>query len=137
MLLKELFAGLAGVDGQSLLANHSHWEREVTGLCANSQAIEPGNLFIGMPGTRVDGGEFWQGAVEKGAIAALISPQALAAKPAADSEALVLTSRSIPQHCRNQPDEHCLTRAVSQWEKALCVRLFFHTPASGCTRSLG
>ncbi|MEO0518007.1 MAG: UDP-N-acetylmuramoyl-L-alanyl-D-glutamate--2,6-diaminopimelate ligase [Cyanobacteria bacterium P01_A01_bin.116] len=99
MLLKELFAGLAGVDGQSLLANHSHWEREVTGLCANSQAIEPGNLFIGMPGTRVDGGEFWQGAVEKGAIAALISPQALAAKPAADSEALVLTSRSIPQAC--------------------------------------
>lgn len=49
---------------------------EVKGLKTNSHACEPGDVFIGMPGTRVDGGEFWQGAIAKGAIAAIISPNA-------------------------------------------------------------
>ena len=58
MLLKELFAELKGFETPAELADHPNWEKEVTGLSANSQAIAPGNLFIGMPGTRVDGGEF-------------------------------------------------------------------------------
>ncbi|PSN19057.1 UDP-N-acetylmuramoyl-L-alanyl-D-glutamate--2,6-diaminopimelate ligase [filamentous cyanobacterium CCP5] len=55
--------------------------REVKGLCTNSHACQPGDLFIGMPGTRVDGGEFWPGAIEAGAIAALVSAQALQRRP--------------------------------------------------------
>ncbi len=98
MLLKELFAEVEGVEIPAGLADHPHWEQEVTGLSANSQAIAPGNLFIGMPGTRVDGGEFWQGAIEKGAIAALISPNALQAKPNTNT-ALVLTASSIQPAC--------------------------------------
>jgi UDP-N-acetylmuramoyl-L-alanyl-D-glutamate--2,6-diaminopimelate ligase len=39
-------------------------------------------VFLGMPGTRVDGGEFWPSAVEAGAAAALISRQALQNRPA-------------------------------------------------------
>jgi UDP-N-acetylmuramoyl-L-alanyl-D-glutamate--2,6-diaminopimelate ligase len=53
-------------------------EQEVTGLKTNSHACEPGDVFIGMPGTRVDGGEFWQSAIAKGALAAIISPEAAA-----------------------------------------------------------
>ena len=100
MLLKELFAQLTqAITVPETLVNHPHWTQEVTGLCANSQAIAPGNLFIGMPGTRVDGGQFWQGALEKGAIAALITPEALQAKPETKSGDLVLTATAIPQIC--------------------------------------
>ncbi|WP_121968735.1 UDP-N-acetylmuramoyl-L-alanyl-D-glutamate--2,6-diaminopimelate ligase [Leptolyngbya sp. BC1307] len=100
MLLKELFAQLTqAITVPETRVNHPHWTQEVTGLCANSQAIAPGNLFIGMPGTRVDGGQFWQGALEKGAIAALITPEALQAKPETKSGDLVLTATPIPQIC--------------------------------------
>ncbi len=100
MLLKDLFAKLATaqVTVADALKDHPNWNLEVTGLSANSQAIAPGNLFIGMPGTRVDGGEFWQGAIAKGAIAALISPFALSTKPNTNS-ALVLTTEAVPQLC--------------------------------------
>ncbi|MGC1310104.1 MAG: UDP-N-acetylmuramoyl-L-alanyl-D-glutamate--2,6-diaminopimelate ligase [Phormidesmis sp.] len=100
MLLKELFVGLqpAGFEVPESLQGHASWSKEVTGLSANSQAIAPGNLFIGMPGTRVDGGEFWQGAIAKGAIAALVSPPALQAKPNA-TDALVLTASALPKAC--------------------------------------
>jgi UDP-N-acetylmuramoyl-L-alanyl-D-glutamate--2,6-diaminopimelate ligase len=108
MLLKELFSQrkgqLAGIAVPEELMNHPSWTQEVTGLSANSQAIAPGNLFIGMPGTRVDGGEFWPGAIEKGALAALISPEALQAKPGGFAEALsdrplVLTASAIARVC--------------------------------------
>ncbi len=103
MLLKDLFSKLQGFVVPESLVNHPHWTQEVTGLSANSQAIAPGNLFIGMPGTRVDGGEFWQGAIEKGAVAALISSEALQSKPASASAGsqtpLVLTSPAIARTC--------------------------------------
>ncbi|HIK45661.1 MAG TPA: UDP-N-acetylmuramoyl-L-alanyl-D-glutamate--2,6-diaminopimelate ligase [Leptolyngbyaceae cyanobacterium M65_K2018_010] len=56
-------------------------DQQVKGLCTNSHACQPGDVFIGMPGTRVDGGEFWPSALEAGAIAALVSPQALQNRP--------------------------------------------------------
>ena len=99
MLLKDLFASLAKpVSIPEELASHPNLEKEVTGLSTNSQAIAPGNLFIGMPGTRVDGGQFWQSAVEKGAIAALVSPEALQAKPNS-SRSLVATTPDIAKTC--------------------------------------
>ena len=118
MLLKELVAQLTsvqvdknGTDGHSA-DEHDSWTQEVTGLCANSQAIAPGNLFVGLPGTRVDGGEFWPSAVEKGAIAALITPAALSAKPN-QNQSLVLTTRDVPKACAElaaafygQPTQH-------------------------------
>ena len=61
-------------------------EMEVKGLCTNSHACQTGDLFIGMPGTRVDGGEFWPGALEAGAVAALVSEQALRQRPAASGD---------------------------------------------------
>ncbi len=73
----------------------------VTGLCTNSHACEPGNLFIGMPGTRVDGGDFWPSAFAAGAIAALISPAAFEktrTNPSRDSACLIPIP-DMPQAC--------------------------------------
>ncbi len=83
MKLKELLATLSP---QVTLPNHPALEAEVKGLSTNSHACQSGDLFIGMPGTRVDGGEFWVSAVAAGAIAAVISPAA-AEKSAATIEA--------------------------------------------------
>ncbi|WP_036482966.1 UDP-N-acetylmuramoyl-L-alanyl-D-glutamate--2,6-diaminopimelate ligase [Myxosarcina sp. GI1] len=66
-------------------------EQNVTGICTNSHACRQGDLFIGIPGSRVDGGEFWQSAIDGGAIAAIISPQA-AAKQLPTSEACAIVT---------------------------------------------
>jgi len=76
--LRELLASIPNV---VYLPNHPALEVEVQGICTNSHACGLGDLFIGMPGTRVDGGEFWESAIALGAIAALISPQAAQKNP--------------------------------------------------------
>ncbi|NJP11988.1 MAG: UDP-N-acetylmuramoyl-L-alanyl-D-glutamate--2,6-diaminopimelate ligase [Leptolyngbyaceae cyanobacterium RU_5_1] len=73
MKLREL---LAIVPGVAQLTDHPALDAEVKALSTNSLACQPGDLFIGMPGTRVDGGEFWSGAIAAGAVAAVISRQA-------------------------------------------------------------
>lgn len=71
MKLKEL---LATLPAPASYPNHPALEAEVKGLATNSHACQPGDLFLGMPGTRVDGGEFWSSAFSAGAIAAVVSP---------------------------------------------------------------
>ncbi|ASC73332.1 UDP-N-acetylmuramoylalanyl-D-glutamate--2,6-diaminopimelate ligase [Halomicronema hongdechloris C2206] len=73
-------------------ATASALEAEVKGLCANSHACQPGDVFVGLPGTRVDGGEFWPSAIASGAIAALISPQALERRPPSETESPCLVT---------------------------------------------
>ncbi len=89
MKLKDL---LATVPGLSIPTNHSALELEVTGIKTNSLACQPGDLFVGLPGTRVDGGDFWAGALAAGAIAAIISPAAYAkTQPGSRSESPCVT----------------------------------------------
>ncbi len=45
--------------------------KEITGLCDDSRAVAPGNLFIAEPGQHVDGGRFIPQAVARGAVAVL------------------------------------------------------------------
>ena len=78
MKLREL---LAAVPSISFDAKHPALDAEVKGLSTNSHACKSGDLFLGMPGTRVDGGDFWQSAIESGALAALISTQAAEKTP--------------------------------------------------------
>jgi UDP-N-acetylmuramoyl-L-alanyl-D-glutamate--2,6-diaminopimelate ligase len=73
MKLREILTTVANLAN---LPEHPALDAEITGLKTNSHACEPGDLFIGMPGTRVDGGEFWPSALASGAVAALVSPQA-------------------------------------------------------------
>ncbi|PSB48340.1 UDP-N-acetylmuramoyl-L-alanyl-D-glutamate--2,6-diaminopimelate ligase, partial [filamentous cyanobacterium Phorm 6] len=78
MKLREL---LAAVPSISFDAQHPALDAEVTGLSTNSHACKPGDLFLGMPGTRVDGGDFGESAIAKGAVAAIISTQAAEKTP--------------------------------------------------------
>ena len=73
MKLRELLTIVLGI---ASLPDHPALEAEVKGLSTNSHACQSGDLFIGMPGTRVDGGDFWAGAIAAGAIAAIVSPSA-------------------------------------------------------------
>ncbi|MBD2430928.1 MULTISPECIES: UDP-N-acetylmuramoyl-L-alanyl-D-glutamate--2,6-diaminopimelate ligase [Fischerella] len=95
MKLREL---LATVEGILHLPEHPAMDSEVTGLTTNSHATSPGDLFIGMPGTRVDGGDFWQSAIASGALAAIISPHA-AQKHPPTPEACVITATDMTKAC--------------------------------------
>jgi UDP-N-acetylmuramoyl-L-alanyl-D-glutamate--2,6-diaminopimelate ligase len=100
MKLRELLAQLPEALTPPGLSDHPAWDVEVKGLCTNSHAIQPGDLFIGMPGTRVDGGEFWPGAIAAGAVAAILSPQALQNRPPQPEEtALLLPMADMTKRC--------------------------------------
>jgi len=95
MKLRELLAVESGLQ----LPNHPALDAEVKGLTTNSHACQPGDLFIGMPGTRVDGGEFWQSAIASGAVAALISPQAAQKKAGGEGNPCLITATNMIQAC--------------------------------------
>jgi UDP-N-acetylmuramoyl-L-alanyl-D-glutamate--2,6-diaminopimelate ligase len=76
----------------SIPTTHPNLDLEVTGLKTNSHTCTPGDLFIGMPGTRVDGGEFWQGAIAAGAIGAVISPTAAAVHPPTSDDCIAIAT---------------------------------------------
>ena len=75
--------------------DHSALELEVNRVCTNSHGCQPGDLFIGMPGTRVDGGEFWQSAMGQGAIAAVVTPQAADKQPPTPEACVIQTDDMI------------------------------------------
>ena len=74
---------------------HDALDLEVNRVCTNSHACQEGDLFIGMPGTRVDGGEFWGSAMGQGAIAAVITPDAAQKQPPKDDECVIQTKDMI------------------------------------------
>lgn len=90
MKLREL---LAKVDLQQ--PEHSALDLEVNRVCTNSHACQRGDLFIGMPGTRVDGGEFWRSAMGQGAIAAVVTPQAADKQPPTSDSCIIQTDDMI------------------------------------------
>ena len=92
MKLREL---LAKVESIKLPLKHSALDLEITGLSTNSHTCQPGNLFIGMPGTRVDGGEYWQSAIAAGAIAALVTTEAASKQPPSNGDCLITTDKMI------------------------------------------
>ena len=58
----------------TLLAGHfvphaSEGSLEVSGLARDSRAVQPGDLFFAISGTRVDGSRFAQDAISRGAVA--------------------------------------------------------------------
>lgn len=97
MKLREL---LTTIESILQLPTHPALESEIKGLTTNSHACQPGDLFIGMPGTRVDGGEFWESAIASGAVAALVSPQAARKRVGqAKEEPCVIVATDMTQAC--------------------------------------
>ncbi|BBD58677.1 UDP-N-acetylmuramyl-tripeptide synthetase [Nostoc sp. HK-01] len=96
MKLREL---LAAVNNVARLPNNPNLaDAEVKGLKTNSHACGEGDLFIGMPGTRVDGGEFWPSAIASGAVAAIVSAEAAEKNPPSP-EAVVISASDMTQAC--------------------------------------
>ncbi len=92
MKLRELLAAVDGLECPKTA------DVEVEGIKTNSHDCAAGDLFIGMPGTRVDGGEFWQSALASGAVAAIISPEAVQKNPPTP-ESLVISTSNINKAC--------------------------------------
>ncbi|NJN31953.1 MAG: UDP-N-acetylmuramoyl-L-alanyl-D-glutamate--2,6-diaminopimelate ligase [Synechococcales cyanobacterium RM1_1_8] len=91
---------LTQVPGLTFDGAHPALDQPVAGLSANSKTVQAGELFIGMPGSRVDGGRFWPGALEQGAIAAVISPEAIASQPPQlDQSLLLITAPDMVLAC--------------------------------------
>ncbi|WP_071190962.1 UDP-N-acetylmuramoyl-L-alanyl-D-glutamate--2,6-diaminopimelate ligase [Trichormus sp. NMC-1] len=92
MNLRELLATVEGLENPSLA------DVEVKGIKTNSHACGVGDLFIGMPGTRVDGGEFWSSALAAGAVAAIVSPEAIQKNPPTP-ESMVISAGNMTKAC--------------------------------------
>ena len=67
---------------------------EVSGLAIDSRQVKPGDLFVAIPGVKVDGHDYLEAALERGAGAALVQQQVSSALPqliVSDSEAALQT----------------------------------------------
>lgn len=84
MKLTEL---LAGVGTEPVASTRS--KVDVTGVTTDSRAVKPGDLFVAVPGTKVDGVQFVNEAVERGAVAVL------AEKPVGGVSAPVFLTQGI------------------------------------------
>jgi UDP-N-acetylmuramoyl-L-alanyl-D-glutamate--2,6-diaminopimelate ligase len=86
MKLKELLTALTPA---APIPDHPALDTEITGIRTNSHACQAGDLFIGLPGTRVDGGDFWRSALDGGAIAAIVTPGAREKFPPTNGELVI------------------------------------------------
>ncbi|MDK2412628.1 UDP-N-acetylmuramoyl-L-alanyl-D-glutamate--2,6-diaminopimelate ligase [Aphanizomenon sp. PH219] len=92
MKLRELLAAVDGIESVNVP------DIDIQGLKTNSHTCGVGDLFIGMPGTRVDGGEFWSGALAAGAVAAIVSPEAMRKNPPT-ANSVVISAENMTQAC--------------------------------------
>jgi UDP-N-acetylmuramoyl-L-alanyl-D-glutamate--2,6-diaminopimelate ligase len=68
---------------------------EVRGISCDSRRVGPGTLFIGLPGTRVDGGSFWPEVLAAGACAAVIGRSAAAATPPGPEDGVIVVDGPV------------------------------------------
>ena len=81
-----------GVEPPAGLANP-----EVTRVSCDSRRLGGGSLFVGLPGSQVDGGTFWPEALQAGAVAAVIGPGAAAARPPGPADPVVVVPEPVAQ----------------------------------------
>ena len=67
----------------------------IASLSSDSRQAGPGTLFVGLPGSQVDGGCFWRQVLAAGAAAAVIGPAAAAADPPAADDPVVVVSEPV------------------------------------------
>ncbi|MFM7453895.1 MAG: UDP-N-acetylmuramoyl-L-alanyl-D-glutamate--2,6-diaminopimelate ligase [Cyanobium sp.] len=77
-----------GVPIPSQLAN-----ADISAISCDSRRIGHGSLFIGLPGTQVDGGDFWPQVLAAGAACLLISHEAAQRHPPAPTDPVLVLPR--------------------------------------------
>jgi len=70
-------------------------DAEVGNISCDSRRVGPGTLFIGLPGSRVDGGTYWPEVLAAGAVAAVIGPAAAAARPPGPGDPVVVVEEPV------------------------------------------
>ena len=70
---------------------------QLTEITSDSRRVTTGCLFLGLPGERVDGGRFWRQALDAGAAAAVIGPEAAAALPPGAADPVVVVREPVAQ----------------------------------------
>ncbi|MFZ0407750.1 MAG: UDP-N-acetylmuramoyl-L-alanyl-D-glutamate--2,6-diaminopimelate ligase [Cyanobium sp.] len=68
---------------------------ELSGLSCDSRRIAAGDLFIGLPGTSVDGGSYWPQVLAAGAAAAVIGAAAAGQVPPAASDPVLVVTEEL------------------------------------------
>jgi UDP-N-acetylmuramoyl-L-alanyl-D-glutamate--2,6-diaminopimelate ligase len=68
---------------------------ELQSISCDSRRISAGTLFLGLPGTTVDGGRFWRQVLADGAAAAVISQAAALADPPGTGDTVVVVPDSV------------------------------------------
>ena len=76
MKLRQLLAGVPLAGGAADL------DMEINSISYDSRTLEPGALFVALPGDKTDGGLYIQEALERGAAAVLCGPAPPAPVPA-------------------------------------------------------
>ena len=91
----------------------------------DSRDVGPGDLFVGLPGARVDGGRFASSALADGAWGVLVAPQhAAAAAVVAPADAVVLAA---------EDPLAALQRLATAWRRALGADVVAITGSTGKT----
>ena len=86
--MTQLLHSLLGQVGLPIPPGMEH--KELQSLSCDSRRISSGTLFLGLPGTSVDGGRFWRQVLADGAAAAVISQAAALADPPGPGDPVVV-----------------------------------------------
>ena len=70
---------------------------ELTSISCDSRRISSGTLFLGLPGTTVDGGQFWRQVLADGAAAAVISQAAAQGDPPGPQDPVVVVPDPVAE----------------------------------------
>ncbi|EDY37377.1 UDP-N-acetylmuramoylalanyl-D-glutamate--2,6-diaminopimelate ligase [Cyanobium sp. PCC 7001] len=70
-------------------------EATVHTISCDSRRVGPGTLFVGLPGTQVDGGAYWRSALKSGACAAVVGTAAAAADPPSTTDPVVVVEGPV------------------------------------------
>ena len=114
------------------MANGTHQtlttDPDISGLCADSRKVKPGDLFAALPGTQTDGSAFIAEAVERGALAVLTGQH---------TKELVLTEQGAAPR-QNGPDVPILSDSTPRRVFSLMAGCFHpHQPAAGLRSQTG
>jgi len=69
--------------------------REISSISCDSRRVGEGTLFVGLPGTRVDGGTFWRQVLAAGAAAAVIGEPAAQADPPGTADPVLVVADPV------------------------------------------